>query len=261
MKNIPTPLQIPALRNVLSGRTTIPKTELRNFYQAQSPSFNEQLFRRALYALEAKGILLPLGAGMYAVKEKTSSKAYFSYTPSKQLSSLDQVLRRAFPYLDYLCWETSLLHEFMTHQPGQSVYIVEVEKDACESVFNRLREKFSSRVFLKPTRNIMEMYVLHQTDPIIVIPLISQSPSTSHKGIPFPKLEKILVDTFADDNIFYAFQGEELSNIFTRVFDTYWVNERTMFRYASRRKTGKKLAEFIHKKTKIQLALQEKNNR
>src|SRR5690606_5108044 len=150
--------------NVLSGRTTIPKTELRNFYQAQSLSFNEQLFRRALYALEAKGILLPLGAGMYAVKEKTSSKAYFSYTPSKQLSSLDQVLRRAFPYLNYLCWETSLLHEFMTHQPGQSMYIVEVEKDACESVFNRLREKYSGQVFLKPTRNVMEMYVLHQTD-------------------------------------------------------------------------------------------------
>jgi bifunctional DNA-binding transcriptional regulator/antitoxin component of YhaV-PrlF toxin-antitoxin module len=70
-------------------------------------------------------------------------------------------------------------------------------------------EKYSGRVFLKPTRSIMEMYIPHQTDPIIVIPLISQSPGTSHKGIPFPKLEKILVDTFADDNIFYAFQGEE----------------------------------------------------
>ena len=65
MKNIPTPLQIPALKNVLSGRTTIPKTELRNFYQAQALGFNEQLFRRALYALENKGILIPLGAGMY----------------------------------------------------------------------------------------------------------------------------------------------------------------------------------------------------
>ncbi len=261
MKSIPTPLQIPALKNVLSGRTTIPKTELRNFYQAHAFSFNEQLFRRALYALETKGILIPLGAGMYAVKEQTNPKSYFSYNPSKQLSSIDQLIRRAFPYLDYLCWETSLLHEFMTHQPGQNMFIVEVEKDACESVFNRLREKFSSRVFLKPTRSIMEMYALPQAAPIIVIPLISQSPRTSYKGIPFPKLEKILVDTFADELIFYAFQGEELSNIFTYAFDTYWVNEKTMFRYASRRKAGKRLAEFVQKKINIQLALQEKNNR
>ena len=198
---------------------------------------------------------------MYALKEQENRRKKFSYSPSKKLSSVHHTLQKEFPYLDYLCWETSFLHEFMTHQPGQSLLVVEAEKDACESVFNSLREKYRNRVFLDPTRSLMETYVLAQTDPIIVIPLISQSPHTTYNGIPFPKLEKILVDIFVDEKIFFAFQGEELINIYISAFETYWMNERTMFRYALRRRAGKRLSEFIQEKTKIQLALQEKNKR
>jgi hypothetical protein len=261
MKNNPIQLQIPELKASLSHHVAVPKTELRHFYRTRAPNFTEQFFRRVLYTLEKERVLIPLGSGMYALKEQENRRNIFSYSPSKKLSSVYQLLQKAFPYLDYLCWETGLLHEFMTHQPGQSVLVVEAEKDACESVFNNLREKYGNRVFLDPTRSLMETYVLPQTDPIIVLPLISQSPRTIYSGIPFPKLEKILVDIFVDEKIFFVFQGEELSNIYTSAFTKYWVNERTMFRYAGRRKAGKRLTEFIQEKTKIQLALQEKNKR
>ena len=261
MKNNPIQLQIPELKASLSGRVSVPKIEVRRFYQTRARNFTEQSFRRVLYTLEKERVLIPLGAGMYALKEQENRRKNYSYSQSKKLASIHLILQKAFPYLDYLCWETSLLHGFMTHQPGQSLLIVESEKDACESVFNSLREKYGSRVFLDPTRNIMETYVLPQTDPIIVLPLISQSPHTIYNGIPFPKLEKILVDIFVDEKIFFAFQGEELSNIYMSAFTTYWVNERTMFRYAGRRKAGKRLSEFFREKTNIQLALQEKNKR
>jgi hypothetical protein len=239
MKDTSTLLHLPELKATFSERVSIAKNELRSFYRIRTQDFNEQFFRRVLYALEKEQILVPLGSGMYVFKEQEVNKRKFLHSPSKELSSIHQILQKTFPYLDYLCWETRILHEFTTHQPGQNIIVVEAEKEACESVFNRLMEKYTGRVFLDPTRSLMENYVLPQASPIIVLPLISESPRTTHNNIPFPKLEKILVDILVDENIFFAFQGAELSYIYENAFNTYWLNQRTMFRYARRRKAEK----------------------
>lgn len=261
MKTIHSQLQTPELKAFFSSHGTIPKNDLRNFYRTHVQNFTEQFFRRVLYALEKEKVLVPMEAGMYTFKEQESSrKENFSYRPSKKLSAAHQTLQKAFPYLDYLCWETSLLQEFMTHQPGQNLIVIEAEKSTCESVFNGLREKYNGRVFLDPDRSMMEKYVLTQADPMIVIPLISQSPRMTNSGVPFPKLEKILVDIFVNEDTFFAFQGKELSNIYENAFATYGVNEKTMFRYAGRRKADARLREFIQKKTKIQLTLHKEND-
>lgn len=93
----------------------------------------------------------------------------------------------------------------------------------------------------------------------IVLPLISESPRTTHNKIPFPKLEKILVDILVDENIFFGFQGAELSTIYENAFNTYWLNQRTMFRYARRRNAGKTVQEYIQTKTGIQLETKRKS--
>ena len=258
MKDTYTQLHLPELKAAFSERASIAKNDLRSFYRVHTQDFSEQFFRRVLYALEREQILIPLGSGMYVFKEREVNKRKFLHSPSKELSSIHQILQKTFPYLDYLCWETRILHEFMTHQPGQNTIVVEAEKDACESVFNRLMEKYTGRVFLDPTRSLMENYVLPQASPIIVLPLISESPRTTRNKIYFPKLEKILVDILVDENIFFAFQGAELSYIYENAFNAYWLNQRTMFRYARRRKAEKTLQEFIRTKTGIQLETKRK---
>jgi hypothetical protein len=261
MKTIHSQLQTTELKTIFSGHSAIPKNELRNFYRTHAQNFTEQFFRRILYALEKEQVFVPIGAGMYKFKEQEANrKGKYSYSPSKKLSSAHQTLQKAFLYLDYLCWETSLLHEFMIQQPRQNLIIIEAEKDACESVFNGLREKYHGKVFLDPDRSIIEKYILPQADPMIVIPLISQSPRMTNSSIPFPKLEKILVDIFVNEDIFFPFQGRELSNIYKNAFAAYWVNERTMFRYASRRTANARLRKFIQRKTKIQLVLHQESS-
>jgi hypothetical protein len=259
MKDTYTQLHLPELKSTFSERASIAKNDLRSFYRVHTQDFNEQFFRRVLYALEKEQILVPLGSGMYTFKEQAANRRKFLHSPSKELSSIHQFLQKTFPYLDYLLWETRILHEFMTHQPGQNLIVVEAEKDSCESVFNQLMEKYTGRVFLDPARSLVENYVLPQASPIIVLPLISESPRTTHNKIPFPKLEKILVDILVDENIFFAFQGAELSYIYENAFNTYWLNQRTMFRYARRRKAEKTLQEFLETNTGIQLERKRKS--
>jgi hypothetical protein len=82
---------------------------------------------------------------------------------------------------------------------------------------------------------------------------MTQSPKKKLRGVIFPRLEKILVDIFVDSDKFFAFQGEELVHIFENVFNAYWINEKTLFRYAGRRNAAARLRNFINTKIMVPL--------
>jgi len=249
-------LFLPELRGAFSGRQFFGKADLRNFYHKRSPSLSEPAFRRILYTLERRDQIIPVDAGVYRFSNgHNPPHALKKFTPSfsAELRRIDHEVKTAFPYADYLVWETRLLHEFMLHQPGQSQVILETEKDVSESVFNFLNARFVGRIFLQPDRLTFERYILPRPDSIIITSLLTQSPHQKIEGVFTPKLEKILVDLFADDDIFYIFHGEELAHIFETAFERYLVSQKAIFRYAQRRKIDQKIQEFIQKKTRIQL--------
>lgn len=90
-------------------------------------------------------------------------------------------------------------------------------------------------------------------DSIILYRLIPQSPKTIVNRVPSSKLEKILVDIFVGEERFYVFQDQELVTIYENTFASYWINEKTMFRYAGRRRIAKELRIFISNETNIDL--------
>ncbi|MDI6769245.1 MAG: hypothetical protein QMD04_06170 [Anaerolineales bacterium] len=251
------------VRNAFSGSRLVHKAELREYYYQHSQQATEQAFRRFLYRLGKQQTIVPVGAGGYVFHEPSSQQAArkmrFSPNWSQELVSLNKTIQEAFPYIQYLCWETRALHEFMVHQPGQNLFIVEAEKDVGESVFYHLSQQNPGRVFLDPDRLTMERYVLQQSDNILVSRLITQSPRKTIHGLPYPKLEKILVDIFVDEEKYYFFQGEELVRILENAFSSYWISEITLFRYAGRRKASTKLRQFISTHTQIELSLTQEN--
>jgi hypothetical protein len=246
-------------RNAFSGFQSVQKSDLRNYYNQNSQAATEQSFRRFLYRLEKLQIIAPIGAGVYSFHDQTSlmttKKKRFLPNWSQELGKLNDVFQNGFPYALYLIWETRVLHEFMILQPGQNFYILETEKDVCISAFDFLSREYSGRAFLDPSRVTMERYVLPQPDSILISRLVTESPKRIVRGIPFPKLEKILVDIFAEEDIFYFFQGDEIAHIYESVFSTYMVSEKTLFRYARRRKVSVKLRQFIRARTQIKLSL------
>ena len=249
-------LFLPELHSAFSGRKFFGKMDLRSFYQKRSPSLSESAFRRILYTLERRDQIIPVDAGVYRFPNgHTAPHARKKFTPifSADLRQIDREVKTAFPYAETLIWETRCLHEFMLHQPGQSQIILETEKDVSESVFNLLNARFVGRVFLQPDRLTFERYILPRPDSILITSLLTQSPHQKIEGVSTPKLEKILVDIFADEDIFYIFHGEELAHIFDAAFARYQISQKAIFRYAQRRKVDQKIREFIQKKTKIQL--------
>jgi hypothetical protein len=261
MENSTSQLHLRELNKKLPACKPFPKSVLRRFYGRLQPGLSEQAFRRILYALEKRQVLIPIGAGMYALTqdEETSSKENFLPAWSPAYKALQQIMLEAFPYLETLSWETRLLHEWMLHQPAANQIILEVEKDACESVFNHLAQEYPGQVFLEPDRTMMERYILPLPESILVSRLVTQSPKKKILGATFPRLEKILVDIFVDSDKFFAFQGQELIHIFENAFAAYWINEKTLFRYAGRRNAAARLIDFIETQTTATLVQAREN--
>ncbi len=255
MKSDVSQLHLNELTKAFLASGQVQKSALRSFYARFELILTEQTFRRILYSLEKRQALTHIAAGIYAIHENAMPPSKKNYVPvlSQSHQTLKQMLQETFPYLETLSWETGMLGEWMIHQPANNQIILETEREACETVFNFLQQKYSGQVFLEPDRAMMERYILPLPKSILITHPITQSPKKKMQGLVFPRLEKILVDVFVDSDKFSAFQGEELVHIFENSFAAYWISEKTLFRYAGRRKVTTKLIEFIESRTDIKL--------
>jgi hypothetical protein len=122
---------------------------------------------------------------------------------------------------------------------------VDIEKDAVESVFLFLKEKYKN-VFLKPDKEMMDMYVVSNKNSIIVRQLISESPIQKEKGIPTVTIEKLVVDIFYDNEFEYL-KGSELLSVIKNIFDNFTVSKSKLLRYASRKGKQDIILSFLEK--------------
>jgi hypothetical protein len=123
----------------------------------------------------------------------------------------------------------------MIHQPGRFYILIEVEKEATQSVFFFLKEE-KYPVFVEPTEDIFEKYLSEEKENLIVTSLVTESPLQKIDGLNTVTIEKMLVDIFCDELIFSAQQGSEMKTIFLEAMSKYSVNENRMLRYADRRR-------------------------
>ena len=206
---------------------------------------NKSTVNWRIYTLVKEGVLTRIGRGQFALGK---TDAYIPELSSKQ-SAVYKKIKADFPFLNVCLWNTRVLNEFMLHQPGRYYQLIEVEKDALESVFFYLKDKNYS-VFLEPTEQLIRRYIIDKKESWIVKTLVTEAPIQIVEGIPTVTIEKLLVDIFCDPVIFNAQQGTEMNRIFLEAFEKYIINESTMLRYASRRRKKKELDLFLNETSK-----------
>lgn len=194
-----------------------------------------------IYALVQNGVFQRVGRGKFKFGKERN------YLPdiSSKMKSIYSKIKKEYPYTDICIWNTSSLNEFMIHQPFKFYYILEIEKEAMNSIFYFLKD-INFSVFLEPTTDILEKYTPDNKQIIIIKPLISEAPLISVKGIKTASIEKMLVDIFCDTITFSAHQGSEMRRIFEIAFTKYTVNQSRMLRYASRRRKKENFIEFLN---------------
>jgi len=220
--------------------------QIVGFYRTIEPNIKQSTISWRIYSLVQSGILSRVGRGKYLIGNKKN------YNPEigPKLKQLNNKLKRKFPFLDFCLWSSSLFNEFMLHQPGKFYLIVEVEKDAMESVFFFMKENKYS-VFIDPTKELLTRYVPDEKETWIVKSLVTEAPVQRISDIQTTTIEKLLVDVFCDIVILDAQQGAEKDRIFNEVFERYTVNKSKMLRYADRRRKKIEFLDYINTTTKF----------
>jgi len=184
-----------------------------------------------------------IGRGVYSLGKGTC----FLPTLDKKQKNIFSQIKKKFPLITLCCWHTSVLKEFFQHISAYDFLLVEVEREAIDSVFYFVKEINKDKyTFKEPLHEMMEMFVLDSKGTIMVKSLTSEAPLQNIDHVKVPTIEKILVDLCADSDIFSFLQGSEMINIFENALEKYTVNMDRLLRYAKRRNKKEELNKILN---------------
>lgn len=235
------------------NRETFSRDELSHFFKSWEPEVKEGTLGWRIHDLKRKQIIKDVKKGIYTLEHKQD----FQPEPNPIISQLGSFMANSSNHQFYNVWTTAWLNELIELQATSFLYILEVDKDSMQSVFYSLKDQGTlPNLFLKPDEKVIETYISELSEAIIVEPMISRAPVMKVDNIIFPTLEKILVDLFCEEKLFFAYQGQQLVTIYETCLDKYSINFSRLFNYAKRRKRDEALKSFLmannrlHEKTK-----------
>lgn len=237
-----TTFDIANIKQRFGQQVVFSKIELWDFYQQTESAPNQDTFRWWIHYLRSKKVLSLLDKNTYSLQYKPS----YQPQPNMVQQQLYDLVREQFPHLTICIWTTQWLNEFMLHQPNKFMTFVEVEKQAVESVFYWLQDKQIPQVFVQPQQKEIELYIAGSDNCVVVQALKTKAPLQVVEHLTVPTIEKIVVDIFADEVLFQAYQGSELAFMMNNIERKYELNTTKLLSYASRRGKKQELQDFIH---------------
>ncbi len=213
------------------------------FFKESEPDLLKSTFNWRIFELVKRFELKRVGRGRLMIGQEVA----FSPQYSERLKEIGSYIKDQFPFADYCLWDTSILNEFAHHLQRYSFLIVYVEKDAAQSIYFQLKERFKP-VFFHVNVDMVLDFAEDSNKPILVRNMISESPIFPGE-IKTPTLEKILVDVFSDPEFDYL-EGSEMRQLFLNAFEKYTINRTKLYRYAARKGKKQDLMEYIDRITK-----------
>ena len=212
------------------------RKDLLNAVRSGMKNISEGSLVVLLNRMLAENKIIRVSYGKYKLNEDL--KYDFLYKPSEFMLSLNRHIKEKFPFTDYCIWQPSIFASMMLHVPAVRTTLVDVEREAMESVFMSLQNmEFAIPVFLNPKQEDADRYITNR-DMIIVRPLVKEAPIDIIDGCPVPTLEKMLVDAISDKELQHL-QGNELYTIYSNAFSDYEIKMPRLLRYARRNRKQK----------------------
>lgn len=226
------------------------REELYSFFKDFEPDLKEGTLGWRIYDLKKRNIIKSVRRGWYSI----SYKQVYKPEVSSELLKLSKVITEHFKDLKYCIWETSWLNEFLQHQTSKRIILVEIEKGFEQDLYFQVKDNFRHEVYLNPHGKEIDLYITESQKPIVIKKLITRSPvskqTVNKNKIITPQFEKILVDIFADEKLFYFYHGSELTHLFENAIKRYSINYTRLFSYAKRRDKEEGLKAYLNNNLK-----------
>ena len=225
------------LKGHFSNHDIFNVADIFRLYSEENPDVLRTTVNWRIHHLERTGVIQRVGRGIYRIGKSNPFQADLS----SKIKKIAISVKKEFPYTGFCVWELAAINIFSHNLINFNLLIIDVERDAVDAIYHKLKEKQKNVVNIRKTYDdISEL-----AENICVRPLVSHAPIQTQSQIPVASLEKILVD-FATDKEFFPFQGNEIFSIYENAFEKYTINESSMLRYASRKEKKEKIKEIIN---------------
>ena len=224
------------------GQGRVGIKDIKEYLRKTVPGIQDNAIYARIHELKNKGIIAAVARDVYTF----TPKPLWTPSPDNDIRKVEQTISKQYLSADILLWDTSWLNEFTNLQAFRKLIIIEPEEIIAENVFYFLKEKGFKEVYFKPGTKEIELYAGNSPLTYIIKSLVSKSPVLKKKSHT-PGIEKILVDLYCDKELFYSYQDDELSNIWTNIFKKYLVNRSTLLSYSRRRGKQKDIEEFVNR--------------
>jgi len=226
-------------------REAFSREELFDFYRCFEPDLKEGTLGWRIYDLKEKNIIKTVKRGLY----KISYRPRYKPEISPELFKLGKKIGAKFEEVKFCIWDTSWLNEFLQHQSSKLMMIAEIEKGFEESLYYELKDNFKNEIYLNPHEREINLYITESRLPIVIKKLVTRSPLDTRiekkVKLPTPQLEKILVDLFAEEKLFFYLQGSEMIHLYENALNNYSINFTRLFSYAKRRERDQEIKQFM----------------
>ncbi len=228
----------------------ISRQNILELIRESNPAFREGQLKRFLAYMIKTSKIEHVGRNKYRRITDIVNLMRYENQYSETALQIIAIMQEEFPLIEYRIWELSWLNEFVNHQLGCNYIFLEVEKDGCEFVFDRIKDEFAGKVLLKPDQNQILRYGTN--DSIFIDHLISEAPKGKKEQYNLA-IEKLIVDLFANKRLKEMISFGDYPAALDNIFTMYEVDQVKMFRYARRRNKEKELKEFLQTKTNVEL--------
>lgn len=233
------------ISSAFSNKPIFTRNELKDYIKTQNPTMKDSTFGWILYDLCQQHVIQKVAHNTFKIFDNGSPLRDYSVDLSDDANHILDFLKKQFPLLNFIIWETRSYNEFANHQMTRNFIFIEVEKPLGESVFNTLHEQNNYTTLYKPSVKEITLYSGDVT--VSVLPLTSEAPANGVNTT----LEKLLVDLFANKLLDRIVSRSDYPGIFEEAFSKYSINYNLLIRYARRRGKNTEIKTFIKEKTKI----------
>lgn len=234
------------ISSAFSSKPIFTRNELKDYIKTQNPTLKDSSFSWLLYDLCQQHVIQRVAHDTFRIyDDEISSMKEYKPSLSDDAVNILEFVKKQFPLLTFIIWETRAFNEFANHQMARNFIFIEVEKPLGESVFNALHEQNNYTTLYKPSVKEIALYSGDVT--VSVLPLTSEAPVSGYDA----KLEKLLVDLFANKLLDRIISRSDYPEIYEEAFLKYNVNYNLLLRYAKRRNQDAEIKSFIKDKTNI----------
>ncbi len=218
------------------------RRQIFEFLKESKPDYSFKSFDWVINSMVKEGLLIRMKRNAYKItmSDKNMPGYYVPTFNDKSLEIISKIQDR-YPYIDFTCFESVQLNEFLNHLIARNTFFVMVEKDVSEFVFRFLQEEYSD-VLLRPNRSDWDSY--WKPDCIVVLNQTTESPQ-NEKNKRAMSIEKMLVDIVAEKSFENLYSKSELKRIYETAYQRYIIDKTKMLRYARRRNKEKIVKEYL----------------